>query len=685
MNAGTAWSTRLAGMMAAALAAAALTTVPASAQSDPGGAAGADVVAFDSAAPIGPSSLSPMNREKLQAAKRARFVDLSTTQVAAALDSSDVGIELFPDVVAQLDGEGPRVAGANGSTTWSGLADDGDYATLTFLGGQTVGTVAVDGVVYDISPVSGGTHLITQEGRDFPDEADPVEAPAPPGDGQDGAPAPSAPEVTPVVDVLTWYDDGAVTAYGGDAAAQSELAATINETNAAYARSGVNQSVRSVGIEHVTYTGTGVANTELSRLQSTSDGILDAVHTRRNQVAADLVALISPLSDACGIGYLGGPASGSQGFSVNDPGCARGNLSYAHELGHNMGAGHGPPDGGGLFSYSNGFRDLVNGFRTIMAYNSSSCPGGSCPRVAYFSGPVALFNGHPVGSATFDNARTISERAATTAAYRSAVVNRPANDAFAAAQALTGTAGNVSGTNVNATKESGEPNHSYSAGGTSVWYRWTAPNSGQATVETCGSGFDTLLAAYTGTAVNALYPIAADDDGGGCGGNTSRISFTATGGTTYRIAVDGYNAASGTVTLAWNLTIPRPPNDKFADAAVLSGRATSATGTNVGATRQSGEPLHHGRAGDTSIWYRWVAPRTERVEVNTIGSSFDTLLGVYHGVRVSALTRDASNDDMTGSRQSRARFNAVAGRLYRIAVAGYQDDAGSVRLQVKPA
>ena len=126
----------------------------------------------------------------------------------------------------------------------------------------------------------------------------------------------------------------------------------------------------------------------------------------------------------------------------------------------------------------------------------------------------------------------------------------PANDPFANAQAITGASGTTTGTNLNATKETGEPNH-FSAGGKSIWYVWTAPRTGTLTVNTNGSNYDTLLAAYTGSAVNALTSRASDDDAGD--GLQSLISFPVTAGTTYRIAVDGYNAASGNVTLNWNL------------------------------------------------------------------------------------------------------------------------------------
>ena len=66
---------------------------------------------------------------------------------------------------------------------------------------------------------------------------------------------------------------------------------------------------------------------------------------------------------------------------------------------------------------------------------------------------------------------------------------------------LTGTSATATGTNVGATKQAGEPNHAGNAGGASVWYKWTAPVTGTATVSTAGSNFDTLLGVYKGTSV----------------------------------------------------------------------------------------------------------------------------------------------------------------------------------------
>ena len=125
--------------------------------------------------------------------------------------------------------------------------------------------------------------------------------------------------------------------------------------------------------------------------------------------------------------------------------------------------------------------------------------------------------------------------------------NVPANDNFAnAATLLLGQT--VSAGNFGATKEAGEPDHAGNAGGHSVWWNLTPTASGQIVVTTAGSDFDTLLAVYTGNSVGALTPVQSNDDTPG-GAGTSLLSFAATAGTTYRIAVDGKSGATGHIAL----------------------------------------------------------------------------------------------------------------------------------------
>ena len=122
------------------------------------------------------------------------------------------------------------------------------------------------------------------------------------------------------------------------------------------------------------------------------------------------------------------------------------------------------------------------------------------------------------------------------------------DDSFAAALPVTGANGTVFGTTAGATGEAGEPNHAGNSGAlNSVWCRWTAPAAGSVTFDTTGSSFDTTLAVYTGAAVNALTQVAANNNI--AAGNTrSRVTFAATAGTVYRIAIDGVSA-TGTFVL----------------------------------------------------------------------------------------------------------------------------------------
>ena len=132
---------------------------------------------------------------------------------------------------------------------------------------------------------------------------------------------------------------------------------------------------------------------------------------------------------------------------------------------------------------------------------------------------------------------------------------------------------------------------------------------------------------------------------------------------------------------------PAPPNNNFASAQVISGCAGSVGGTTVGATREASEPNHapDGNGGIHSIWYRWTAPATGVVTLDTVGSDFDTVLAVYTENALGALSVGFKNDDIEFSviRNSRLTFPVTAGLTYRIAVDGY-NNVGSESGEVGP-
>jgi hypothetical protein len=127
-----------------------------------------------------------------------------------------------------------------------------------------------------------------------------------------------------------------------------------------------------------------------------------------------------------------------------------------------------------------------------------------------------------------------------------AVCKWPGDD-FAQRIPISGWSVTFSGVNSNATKETREPNHAGNAGGHSLWWTWTAPQSGDVTVSTAGSSFNTLLAVYTGAAITNLSLVASNDNDGA--NITSKLTFTATAGTAYAIAVDGYANTVGQIQL----------------------------------------------------------------------------------------------------------------------------------------
>jgi uncharacterized delta-60 repeat protein len=152
----------------------------------------------------------------------------------------------------------------------------------------------------------------------------------------------------------------------------------------------------------------------------------------------------------------------------------------------------------------------------------------------------------------------------------------PMTDNFDDQFLLTDTSGAGRADNAIATFEPGEPNHAGGPGGASLWISWEAPGDGIATFRTVGSSFDTLLAVYTGDSLLNLVETASDEDSGGF--FNSAVSFNARFGEQYRVAVDGFGGATGTVVLAWDLAFT---TDQVPEITLHPLSQTVAPGTNA--------------------------------------------------------------------------------------------------------
>ncbi len=171
----------------------------------------------------------------------------------------------------------------------------------------------------------------------------------------------------------------------------------------------------------------------------------------------------------------------------------------------------------------------------------------------------------------------------------------PPNDTIAQAHGISGASGIAVSSSVGGSVEAGEPRHADTLNA-SVWFRWTAPESGQFAFDTHGSAIDTVIAAYPLGAVSAGARIAENDD---CGSLQSRIVFSVTGGAGILIAVDGFGRATGHIVLNWRaLDTAADSDDQLAELWHLR---NTQQGNGVAGADINVAPLWGQRAGNGAV------------------------------------------------------------------------------------
>jgi hypothetical protein len=357
-------------------------------------------------------------------------------------------LDLFPDVtlIATVVHTAPTAFG--GTTIHAQLVGlPLGTAVLTHDGGYLSGLVSWPGGVYEIRPVADGIARIAQIAQqNYPPEKGPIVVHGAAPTAADRGPSADPPVDTGhLIDVLVVWDSAAETAAGGSAAIQSTVTAAVADANAAYLNSGIAQRLRLVASQLVTYTevpscsgGTDAFTCALNDVTNSGNALGDAVHALRDANGADeVVFLINDLA-FCGLAWLPDTISSANdglGFAVVNWSCAVGNHSFAHELGHNMGAHHDPyvdPGPGILpFEFGHGLSHigatLGTSWRTVMAYNNECAAnfgGGFCTRVQYFSNPnINYSDGNAMGDGPErDNALVLNLSANAVSNYRATVV-----------------------------------------------------------------------------------------------------------------------------------------------------------------------------------------------------------------------------------------------------------------------
>ena len=145
-------------------------------------------------------------------------------------------------------------------------------------------------------------------------------------------------------------------------------------------------------------------------------------------------------------------------------------------------------------------------------------------------------------------------------------------------------------------------------------------------------------------------------------------------------AVTAAAAGLAAVLLCAGTAAAQPANNACVNAQVI-GYGTF-DGTTILATND-GSASCGSSGANADVWYRFVAPATANVTVETCGNaSYDTVLSVHSGVCPATTgTQLACNDDSCGIR-SRVVFQAINGVEYLIRVSGFSNRTGTFSLTV---
>ncbi|WP_169249179.1 InlB B-repeat-containing protein [Candidatus Competibacter phosphatis] len=312
----------------------------------------------------------------------------------------------------------------------------------------------------------------------------------------------TAANTTPVtIDVMILYTPGLANRLGSGLSARLDQLVALS--NQAYRDSGVYIDLRLVHKQQVEYSDTTSNSTALDALTAGSDPALAGVASLRDTYGADLVSLVRPFNQStaggCGVAWVGGyggqPISSyagygysvvSDGRDVNGSGYYCLDLSFAHELGHNMGSMHDRANaGGGLGAYPYSYGYGIDGtFGTVMSYIN--------PRLGKFSNPaITCVGGIACGisetiSNAANNALSLNNTRMAVANFRVAQQTPPPSASYTLTVSKSGS-GTVTGTGIDC---GGDCTENY-AGGTSVTLTATAD---------VGATFAGWSGACTGTA-----------------------------------------------------------------------------------------------------------------------------------------------------------------------------------------
>jgi CheY-like chemotaxis protein len=242
------------------------------------------------------------------------------------------------------------------------------------------------------------------------------------------------------IDIVVAYTPAAATFQNHPDGILGKIREAVFHANESYRTGDVRQRITLVHSQQVDYLEKGSDWADLQELdhnmpRSTFRTVLDGL---RSQHQADIVVLVTKevqAQESCGrANQLQSLSSGfcNRAFAVVPVTCATSVYSFAHELGHLMGADHnkdgvrsGPP-----FEHSCGYVSPDNKWRTIMSTTTRTCSAATCVRIlewsrpSQYSGvrpaPLCSDRGQKPASESPDNALALNKTSAIVAKFSDA-------------------------------------------------------------------------------------------------------------------------------------------------------------------------------------------------------------------------------------------------------------------------
>jgi|GEM_PF-5239669 len=385
---------------------ASLLLAPRGASADPG----RELFRFLGATPATPATSEvpvEVNVASLRAAEppRLRLLD------GRAYDTVRAGIEV----------RGPE------DFTWRGRVVDGGEevgtATLTVMGKRLAGLIFLPPVVYRVVPTRGGgqrmerlpplrpgwcaTELSPRSGPEFgggpesgsgsgPGSETPQPSVAPPPAGK----IVNDTSMPTRFDVMVLYTPAALAEASGTVELRLQIQSGIDALNTSLINSQIGARAVLVDVEPYAFQEGGRIGQELARVIHDPKAAM-----LRRRSGADVVQLVVATTGQNAEGVASqmiradlGPVFAPYAYSAVTVASLT-SLVPAHEIGHNMGCDHDPPDSGvppSLASWPYAYGHYVDGlFSTVMSY-TDPCQRG-CPPVPNFSNPGIDVQGQPTG------------------------------------------------------------------------------------------------------------------------------------------------------------------------------------------------------------------------------------------------------------------------------------------------